>query len=104
MVSLVQDKVTIRLRLWPGNELETARRELVVSGSGLMAARTNCGRTLARTHRDFNPFVIGAEARLLVNESRKTMTTIWNRDELEHEVETGEGENYQNKPRARTTP
>ena len=39
-LSLVQDKVTIRLRLWPRDELETALGELIVSRSGLMAART----------------------------------------------------------------
>jgi hypothetical protein len=58
------------------NKFETALGELIVSGGGLMATGTNRCRTLARTHRDLNPFVIGAEARLLVNESRKTVTTI----------------------------
>ena len=55
---------------------ETALGELVVSGGGLMATRTNRGRPLTRAHRDLNAFVIGTEAGLLRNESRKTVTTI----------------------------
>ena len=58
------------------NELETPLGELIVSGGGLMAARTNRRRTLARTHGDLNTLVIGTEAGLLVNESRKTVTAI----------------------------
>ena len=58
------------------DELETALRELVVSGGGLMAARANCRRTLARTNIDLNTLVIGTEAGSLVNESRKTVTSV----------------------------
>src|ERR1035438_341480 len=58
------------------NELETALGELIVSGGRLMATRTNRRRTFARTHRDLNTLVIGAETGLLVNESRKTVTTV----------------------------
>src|SRR5262245_2416987 len=59
-----------------GNELKTALGELIVSGGRLMAARTNRGRTVARTHRNLNTLVIGAETRLLVNESRKAVTAV----------------------------
>jgi hypothetical protein len=55
------------------NELETALGELVVSGGRLMAARTNGGRPLARTHGDLNALVIGTETGLPVNESGKTV-------------------------------
>src|ERR1700686_698131 len=58
------------------NELETALGELVVSGGRLMAARTNGGQPLARTHGDLNALVIGTETGLPVNESGKTVTTI----------------------------
>jgi hypothetical protein len=58
------------------DELETAFGELIVSGSGLMAARTNRFGSLARTHRDFDTSVIRTEASLLVNESRKAMAPI----------------------------
>jgi hypothetical protein len=49
---------------------------LIVSGGGLMAARANCRRTLARANIDLNTLVIGTEAGLLVNESRKTVTSV----------------------------
>ena len=58
------------------NELETALGELIVSRGRLMAARTNRRRTFARTHRDLNTLVIGAETGLLVNESRKAVTAV----------------------------
>src|SRR6266496_1757247 len=58
------------------NELETALGELLVSRGRLMAARTNCRRTFARTHRDFNTLVTGAETGLLVNESRKPLSPL----------------------------
>ena len=76
MVSFVQDKVTIRLRLWPRNKFETALRALIVSWGELMTARANCRRTFARTNIDLNTLVIGTEAGLLVDESRKTVTAV----------------------------
>ena len=51
------------------NELETPLGELIVSGRGLMAARADGRRTLARPHGDLNALVVGTEAGLLVNES-----------------------------------
>src|SRR5258708_12730425 len=77
------------------DKFEPALGELIVSGGRLMATGTNCCRTLAWTHRDLNPFVIGAEARLLVNESRKTMPTIYNRNKLNHQLQTANTHNYQ---------
>src|SRR5436305_8572371 len=41
-----------------GNELETALRELIVSGGRLMAARTNRRRTLARAHHNLNTLIL----------------------------------------------
>src|SRR5450432_2471744 len=58
------------------NELETSLGELIVSRGRLMAARTDRRRTFARTHRDFNTLVIGAETGLPVNESRKAVTAV----------------------------
>ena len=59
-----------------GNELETALGELIVSGGRLMAARTNRGGTFARTHRNLNTLMIGAETCMLINESRKAVTAV----------------------------
>src|SRR3954454_18430603 len=56
------------------NELEASFGQLIVSGGGLMAARTNRLGTLAWPHGDFNALVIGAEASLLINESPKAVT------------------------------
>src|ERR1039457_5987975 len=53
-------------------ERETALGERSGAGGRRMATRTNRRRTVARTHRDLNTLVIGAETGLLVNESRKT--------------------------------
>jgi len=50
------------------NELETPFGELIVTRRRLMATGTHGRRTFARTHGDFNTFVIGTEAGLLVNE------------------------------------
>jgi hypothetical protein len=58
------------------NELKTALGELIVSGGRPMAARTNRRRTLARTHRNLNTPVIQTETSLMINESRKMVTTI----------------------------
>jgi hypothetical protein len=59
-----------------GNKLETPFDELIVSGSGLVAARTNRLGALARTYGDFDALVTGTEAGLLVNESRKAVAPI----------------------------
>src|SRR5207247_3749841 len=59
-----------------GNELETALGELIVSGGRLMATRTNRRGTFARTHRDLNALMIGAETGLPVNKPRKAVTAV----------------------------
>jgi hypothetical protein len=41
-----------------------------------MAAGTNRCRTLARTHGDFDAFVIGTEAGMLVNETPEMMAAV----------------------------
>ena len=58
------------------NELETPFGELIITGGGLMAARTDRPRTCARTHGNLNTLTIGTEAGLLVNESRKAVTAV----------------------------
>jgi hypothetical protein len=74
-----------------GNELKAPFGELIVSGRQLVAAGTNCPRSSARTHVDFDALVIGTETGVLINESRKVVATVQNRDELQHEGETGNG-------------
>src|ERR1700693_4949329 len=58
------------------NKLETPFGELIVTGGGLMAARTDGLGALARTHGDFDALVIRTETGLLVNESRKAVAPI----------------------------
>jgi hypothetical protein len=57
------------------DELETAFGQSIVSGRQLVAAGTNCPRTSARTHGDFDALVIGTETGVLINESRKVVAT-----------------------------
>jgi hypothetical protein len=59
-----------------GDELETPFGELIVSGGGLMTARTDRAGALARPHGDYNALVIGTEACVLVDKSRKTVAPI----------------------------
>jgi hypothetical protein len=49
---------------------------LIVSGGRLMATRTNRRGTFARTHRDLNALMIGAETGLPVNKPRKAVTAV----------------------------
>src|ERR1035438_9606364 len=58
------------------NEFETPFGELIITGGRLMAARTDRPRTFARTHSNLNTLMIGTEAGLLVNESRKVVTAV----------------------------
>jgi hypothetical protein len=61
-----------------------------------MATGTNGRRTLAWTHGDFDTFVIGSEAGMLVNEAPEMMAAVLNCDELQHGKEGSSGrENYQ---------
>jgi len=41
-----------------------------------MAAGTNRRRTLARTHHDFDAFVVGTEAGMLVHEAPEMMAAV----------------------------
>jgi hypothetical protein len=76
------------------NEFKTALRQLIISGGGLMAARTNCRRTLSRTNIDLNAPVIRAEAGLLVNESPENGDIgLESLMSCSMKVETGEDEN-----------
>jgi hypothetical protein len=54
----------------------TPFRELIVAGRRLMATGTNRCRTFARTHGDFDAFVIGTEAGMLVNEAPEMMAAV----------------------------
>ena len=59
-----------------GDEVVTPFRELIITRRRLMAAGTNRRRTLARTHGDFDAFVIGTEAGMLVNETPEMMAAV----------------------------
>ena len=58
------------------NKFEPPLGELIVSGSGLMAARTDRRRPLARPHSDLDAFVVGTEAGILVNETPEMMAAV----------------------------
>src|ERR1035438_5413789 len=58
------------------DELESPFGKVVITGGRLMAARTDRSRTFARTHGNLNTLMIGTEAGLLVNESRKAVTAV----------------------------
>jgi hypothetical protein len=58
------------------DEVVTPFRELIVTGCWLMATGTNRRRTFARSHGDFDAFVIGTEAGMLVNEPPEMMTAV----------------------------
>src|SRR5689334_1141991 len=49
------------------NELKAPLRELVVTGRRLMAARTDRGRTLARSHGDLDTLLVWTEPGVLVD-------------------------------------
>jgi hypothetical protein len=51
------------------NKLETPLGELIVSGGGLMAARTDRGGTLSRPHGNFDTFLVPTEAGVLVDKN-----------------------------------
>ena len=58
------------------DEVVTPFRELIITGRRLMATGTNRCRTFARTHGDFDAFVIGAEDGMLVNETPEMMAAV----------------------------
>ena len=53
------------------NELETALGELIRSDGRLMAARADCGRTLARSHGHYDTLLVGTVVGVLVDKPRK---------------------------------
>jgi len=59
-----------------GNELKASFGELVVAGRRQMAARADCGRTLARSHGDFDALLVGTEVGVLVDKTRETMAAV----------------------------
>ena len=58
------------------NAVVTPFRELIITGRRLVAAGTNRRRTFARSHRDFDAFVIGTEAGVLINETPEMMAAV----------------------------
>lgn len=58
------------------DEFVTPLGELIVTGRRPMATGTNCRRTFARTYGDFDAFVIGTEASMLVNEAPEMMAVV----------------------------
>jgi len=59
-----------------GNELKAPFGELVVTRSRQMAARADCGRTLARSHGHFDALLVGTEVGVLVNKTAETMVAV----------------------------
>ncbi len=47
-----------------------------------MAARADCGRTLARSHGHFDTLLVGAEVGVLVDKASETMAAVQNRDQF----------------------
>jgi len=58
------------------NKLEAPLGQLIIARGWLMAARTNRGRALARTHANFDALVIGAEGGIVVNEATEMMAAV----------------------------
>jgi hypothetical protein len=59
-----------------GNELKAPLRELVVASRGLMAARADSGRALARSHGDLDTPMVRTEDGTMINKSAEAMTAI----------------------------
>ena len=59
-----------------GNELKSPFSELVVTGSALMAARTDSGGSLPRPHQDLDALAVGTEASPMVDKSPKAVTAV----------------------------
>ena len=47
-----------------------------------MAARADCGRTLARSHGHFDTLLVGTEVGVLVDKTSETMAAVENRDQF----------------------
>jgi len=59
-----------------GNELKAPSGELVVTGCRQMAARADCGRTLAGLHGRFDTLLVGAEVGALIDKTSETMAAV----------------------------
>src|SRR5437868_12459938 len=74
-----------------GNELKAPLGELIVTGLRQMAARADCGRTLAGSHDHFDTLLVSTEVGVLVDKTSETMAAVQNRDQF-HGAEAGGGE------------
>jgi len=63
---------------------------LVVTGRGLMAARTDCSGPLAGPHEDLDALAVGTEASPTVDKPSEVMAAVQNRDEF-HGAEANGG-------------
>src|SRR5690349_1810743 len=59
-----------------GNELKALFPELVVTGRGPMAARTDGGGALAWPHCDLDALAVGTEASPMIDKSPEVMTAV----------------------------
>jgi hypothetical protein len=59
-----------------GNELKTPFCELLVTGRGLMAARTDRGGRLARPHEDLDTLAVGGESSPMVDKPPEPMAAV----------------------------
>jgi hypothetical protein len=59
-----------------GDELKTPFREWVVTGRGLMAARTDRGGPLARPHEDLDTLAVGGETGSIVDKTPKAVAAV----------------------------
>jgi hypothetical protein len=49
---------------------------LIIAARRLMAARADCGRTLARSHDDFDALLVGTEVGVLVDKTPETVAAV----------------------------
>jgi hypothetical protein len=59
-----------------GNELKASFGELVITRRREMAARTDCGRTLAWSYGHFDALPVGTEAGVLVDRAPEAMAAV----------------------------
>ena len=59
-----------------GDKLKAPLGELVVTGRRQMAARVDCGRTLARSHGHFDTLLAGTEVGVLLDKTSETMAAV----------------------------
>jgi hypothetical protein len=58
------------------NELEAPLGEMIVAWCRLVTPRTQCRRALPRPDVHFDAFLVGTEARVLVDESAMAMAVV----------------------------